>query len=380
MTEPGLLRLLRSHLLPELLLLFLVCNIARASANNVSPTTCAQCHSEALSQPATDMARALETVEQSRILIDHPILTATYGKYTYRIERSGNQSHYTVTDGTTTVTMPIRWVFGASSAIGQTYILEKDGELYESRMSWFRELNSLGPTLGGGNSAPVDVKEAAGRLMSHDDKLGCFGCHATNARAGMRLTLEKMTTGVQCSHCHEATEAHLAAMLHQSSKAALPPSLSALSAEQMSNFCGRCHRTWAEIAMQGAPSIANVRFQPYRLTGSKCYDPDDARISCVACHNPHEEVNTSPVDYDAKCQACHQHGKTGAKTCPVSKSKCVTCHMPKVELPGGHYKFSDHRIRVAKPMNLTQGRLRICRAAFHTSNLRGSQRMAEITR
>ena len=41
-----------------------------------------------------------------------------------------------------------------------------------------------------------------------------------------------------------------------------------LSAEQTSNFCGQCHRTWAEIAMQGNPSIANIRFQPYRLTGA----------------------------------------------------------------------------------------------------------------
>ena len=207
--------------------------------------------------------------------------------------------------------MPIRWVFGASSAIGQTYILEKDGELYESRMSWFRELNGLGATLGGGNSAPADVSEAAGRLMSHDDKLACFGCHSTNARNGRRLTLEKMTPGVQCGRCHEATEAHVNAMLGNSGAPAVPAGLAklhALSAEQTSNFCGQCHRTWADIAMKGAPSIANIRFQPYRLTGSKCYDPDDPRISCLACHNPHEEVGTRPVDYDPKCQACHQQG------------------------------------------------------------------------
>ena len=287
----------------------------------------------------------------SRILIEHPLLTATYGKYSYRIERNGNQSLYSVTDGKKTVTMPIRWAFGASSAIGQTYILENDGELYESRMSWFRELNSLGPTLGGGNSVPADVNEATGRLMSHDDKLRCFGCHATNATKGTRLTLDEMTPGVQCGHCHEATEAHLAAMLRKSGEAgdSAEPICSKLSAEQTSNFCGQCHRTWAEIAMQGNPSIANIRFQPYRLTGSKCYDPDDARISCLACHNPHEEVSAQPVDYDAKCQACHQHRKTGAKACPVSKNKCVTCHMPKIELPGAHYKFSDHRIRIVKP-------------------------------
>jgi hypothetical protein len=348
MTEPLLPRFLRSHLLTGLLLVFLVCGMAKARANSTSPGSCAQCHSEALSQPATDMARSLEPVERSRILIDHPILTAAYGKYSYRIERRGNQSLYAVTDGATTVTMPIRWVFGASSAIGQTYILEKDGEFYESRMSWFRELKGLGPTLGGGNSAPANLPEAAGRLMRHDDKLECFGCHATNARDGTRLTLEKMTPGVQCSHCHEGTEAHLAAMLQRSSEAKFPPSLSALSAEQTSNFCGQCHRTWADIAMQGNPSIANIRFQPYRLTGSKCYDPDDERISCVACHNPHQEVDARAVDYDTKCQACHKSGKAGAKACPVSRSKCVTCHMPKIELPGGHYKFSDHRIRIVK--------------------------------
>lgn len=323
--------------------------IVAAQADRDHVSLCAHCHTEALSQPSTHMAQALETVEQSRVLIDHPLLSASYGKYSYRIERRRDQSIYSVSDGTTTVAMPIRWGLGASSSIGQTFILEKDGELFESRMSWFQELNGLGPTLGGAGSLPGDVHEAAGRLMSHDDKLACFGCHATNTAKGTQLTLDKMIPGVQCSHCHEATEAHLAAMLHKSGEPVIPPALSKMSAEQTSNLCGRCHRTWAEIAMQGNPSVSNVRFQPYRLTESKCYDPDDARISCVACHNPHQEVSAQPVDYDPKCQGCHGGGKVGAKTCPVSKSNCVTCHMPKIELPGGHYKFSDHRIRIVKP-------------------------------
>jgi hypothetical protein len=75
-------------------------------------------------------------------------MTVTVGKYSYRIERKGSQSDFSVTDGTNTVTMPIRWAMGASSSIGQTYILEKDGQLYESRVSYFRELKGLGPTLG----------------------------------------------------------------------------------------------------------------------------------------------------------------------------------------------------------------------------------------
>lgn len=335
--------------LGSLFLLWIAPVIATAQADNQRSSPCAQCHTEALSQPATTMARALETAEQSPVLIDHPLLTTTYGKYSYRIERKGSQSFYSVTDGRTTVTLPIRWALGASSALGQTYILEKDGQLYESRMSWYRELSGLGPTLGDLGYVPADVNEAAGRLMGHDERLRCFGCHATNTAQGRQLTLDKMIPGVQCSHCHEATEAHLAAMLHKSGDVVIPPALSKMSTEQTSNFCGQCHRTWAEIAMQGKPSITNVRFQPYRLTGSKCYDPDDARISCVACHNPHQEVSAQPTDYDSKCQTCHGGGKVGAKACTVAKSKCVTCHMPKIELPGGHYKFSDHRIRIVRP-------------------------------
>jgi hypothetical protein len=159
------------------------------------------------------MAHALETVEECKILIDHPVLTAKVGRYSYRIERKSSQSSYSVSDGNKTVTLPIRWAMGASSAIGQTYVLEKDEEFYESRVSYFSELNGLGPTLGSEGSTPTDVNEAAGRLMGRDDKLRCFGCHATNATVGRQLTLDKMTPGVQCERCHESTEAHLAAML-----------------------------------------------------------------------------------------------------------------------------------------------------------------------
>jgi hypothetical protein len=345
-----------------LLLCLLLPMGAAGQTDSMAPAACAQCHVEALTQPGTYMAHALETVDKSKILIDHSLLTTTVGPYSYRIERKGTETQYSVTDGTATVTMPIRWAMGTSSAIGQTFILEKDGELYESRVSWFRELEGLGPTMGSSGSTPVDITAAAGRLMSGDDKRRCFGCHATHAVEGKQLTLEKLSPGVQCGHCHQNIDAHLAAMVAGNHGAAPPPDLHkliGLSAEQASNFCGQCHRTWAEIALQGNPSIANIRFQPYRLTGSKCYDPDDARISCLACHNPHHDFGPQPVNFDPKCLACHVGAKsaagkpaspkTGARACPVAKSNCVSCHMPKLDLPGAHFKFTDHRIRIVKP-------------------------------
>ena len=297
------------------------------------------------------MAHALETVEECKSLIEHPLLTVKVGGYSYRIERQGDHSNYSVSDGVNTITMPIRWAMGASSAIGQTYVLEKDGKLYESRVSYFSDLNGLAPTLGSEGHPPADIDEAAGRQMSSDDKLRCFGCHATNAASGKQVTLDKMTPGVQCARCHAGIEAHLAAAVLNSYELQVSKELSNLrgmSAEQTSHFCGQCHRTWEEIAVQGNPSIANIRFQPYRLTGSKCYDSEDARIGCLACHDPHHELNSKSNDYDAKCNACHGGGKPGASKCKVATDNCVTCHMPKLELPGAHYKFSDHRIRIVR--------------------------------
>ena len=206
--------------------------------------------------------------------------------------------------------------------------------------------------MGSAGSAPAALNEALGRLMTREDKLSCFGCHSTDATSGPQLTLEKLRPGVQCNHCHEGSESHLLAMIQfgEGAESAIPKSMAGgLAAEQVSDFWGQCHRTWAEIVMQPNLGIGNVRFQPYRLAGSKCYDADDPRISCLACHDPHRELVAETMDYDSKCQACHGGGKPGAKPCRVAKSNCASCHMPKLELPGAHYKFSDHRIRIVKP-------------------------------
>ena len=112
-------------------------------------------------------------------------------KYTYRIERRGGQVLYTVSDGRQSLTLSIRWVMGASFGIGQTYILEKDGQLYQSRVSYYRELKRLDLTLGAEGTVPASLNAAAGRMMDLDEKLKCFGCHATHATEGSRLTLAR---------------------------------------------------------------------------------------------------------------------------------------------------------------------------------------------
>lgn len=307
---------------------------------------CVSCHTnQARPHPATSMAHAMELVSECKVLTEHPLLTKQVDQYSYRLERRGDRTIYTVTDGTQSLSVPIGWAFGLGAA-GQTYVFEKDGAFYESRVSYYRSIGALDLTMGAQKLHPANIVEAAGRLMSPRESALCFGCHSTDGAAAGKVTIETMTPGVQCERCHGPTGNHLEGMKKGDVNLFSMKKLTSMTAEETSNFCGQCHRTWEQIALNGPYGTANVRFQPYRLTNSKCFDAEDRRIACTSCHDPHAEVDSKLSDYDSKCQACHAGGKPEAKACKVATSNCASCHMPKIELPGGHHQFTDHDIRV----------------------------------
>jgi hypothetical protein len=294
------------------------------------------------------MAHAAESVAECGILKTHPLLHLRLGRFDYTIERKGDQSIYTVSDGAETVNFPIKYAFGLGNA-GQTYILERDGQYLESFVSYYKAIDGLDITIGDQNLRPSSLRDAAGRHIGVQEIALCFSCHTTNAIQNGTLVERTLLPGVQCERCHGPSENHLAGLKKGDPQLFAMPKLGGMSAEANAQFCGDCHRTWQFIAEHGPHGPGNVRFQPYRLTNSKCYDVDDARISCDACHNPHRQVDTVAADYDTKCQSCHAAGagaKAGAKICTVGTKDCSTCHMPKIELPGSHHQFTDHEIRV----------------------------------
>jgi len=323
--------------------------LALYSSAIVSAAVCGTCHrSEARSQPATSMGHALELVADCGILRAHPLLTFCHGRYSYAIRREGSRSIYSVTDGAATLSVPIRWAFGMGTA-GQTYVLQIDGALYESRVSFYNAIDGLDQTIGSRGYTPKNLTDAAGRRMTQSDVVDCFGCHSTGGVHGFTVDFDQMRPGVECENCHPHATGHVKALQAGDAKDAAMPSLVRMTAEESAEFCGRCHRTWAQIAANGPYGIPNVRFQPYRLTNSKCYDPVDRRISCIACHNPHAEIVRNTAVYDSKCLACHDGtAKAPGKVCRVGKRDCAGCHMPKVDLPGAHHQFTDHQIRIVR--------------------------------
>ena len=308
---------------------------------------CGTCHAaEARTQPTTSMALALQQASVSKILKEHPSLQLTSAGYTYDLKREGEVIRYAVTGRGQSFTAVIPWAFGLGSA-GQTYLYEKGGIWYESRVSFYSAINGLDITIGHRGLPIGNIEDAAGRRLQKSEATRCFGCHSTGSPGAI-------TAGVQCERCHENATQHARDLAgHPATAAATPPKLGEYDSEQMADFCGGCHRTWQEIAANGPHDINNVRLQPYRLVSSKCYEASllDKRLSCVACHNPHHEVERSAGFYDAKCKACHRPTSSAGKaihTCPKATSGCVECHMPNVELPEAHFKFTDHRIRIVR--------------------------------
>jgi Cytochrome c554 and c-prime len=324
----------------------------------VGHQVCAECHeSRVKAQQESAMGMAMERIAESLILSLHPRLQFRLGKYTWQIVRDGKQSLYSVTDGKETISIPVLYAFGQGKA-GQTYVLQYKGQFYESRVSFYGEIKGLDFTLGVPRTEPESLVNALGRPMSKDETLQCFSCHTTGTVIGTKLHLDRTIPGVSCESCHGPGGEHAAA-----GKAGLPNkdkifNPARLNGDDLSQeFCGSCHRSAEDILSKPSLNgLHNVRFQPYRIFGSKCYS-DDKRISCTACHNPHESVKLDAAYYDAKCLACHQAGprvsrgstpQSVAPGCRVGAKDCASCHMPKVDLPGAHFKFTDHRIRIAR--------------------------------
>ena len=315
---------------------------------------CAECHREQSSAYAHNpMSGALEPANSAKTLSDFPRLTYREGIYDFSITRERGQSIYRVSNGIDTISEPILFSFGQGRA-GQTYIMRHGGEYYESRVSFYQNVAGLDLTIGYHNTGPRNLSEALGRRLTRDEVNQCFSCHSTNAVSNSSLNLERLIPGVTCESCHGPGGGHVTAGRASRPNRQLIFNPGTLGGDEISQeFCGACHRGAEEVLTRNAEDGAfNVRFQPYRLFGSECYS-DDRRISCIGCHSPHEPLNRKAGHYDKACQSCHQPPRNATGTrprlCRVGTRNCASCHMPKVELPGAHFKFTDHRIRIVRP-------------------------------
>jgi hypothetical protein len=327
----------------------------------VGPNACVSCHaSKVASQAKTPMARTVSYADDTEVLHAHPDLAFTVGAYRYLIKSDGKHSLYTVTNGKETLSSPLLWAFG-TPRVGQSYLFKKDdGHFYEARVTYFESLKGLGFTPSRDLASPKDVEEAMDRPVEGAEIGRCFGCHTTASTIGDRFDEEHLIPGVACEACHGPGAKHVAAMnrLMKGDLSARQSDIfnsAHLDPTDSVEFCGACHASWWDVKNSGVKGVSTTRSAPYRLVTSKCWGTrGDARLTCTACHDPHEPLQTEASDYDHACLKCHV--MSGSKptaehpevACPVAARNCTSCHMQKVYVPEMHDKFTDHRIRIVR--------------------------------
>jgi hypothetical protein len=327
----------------------------------VGPAACASCHpGKTTSQKLTPMGETAFHADEAEILHAHPKMNFAIGRYQYEILTGAKGSAYTVTDGVRTLAATLLWAFGTGRA-AQSYLFKKeDGKFYEARVTFFDTLQNLNFTPARALASPKDLEEAMYRPVDSAEVGRCFACHTTASTIGDQFDEKNLILGVSCEACHGPGAKHVAAMEAARQTKKPDPSGTIFNSARLGpvdsvDFCGSCHATWWDVRLAGITGPSSARSQPFRLEESKCWGKGDARLTCIACHDPHQQLQTEASAYDAKCLNCHRTAALEKKTadhpgaaCPVGTKNCTSCHMQEVFVPEMHYKFTDHRIRIAR--------------------------------
>ena len=323
---------------------------------------CTACHPIiAASQKNTSMRKTTVPAGTADLLHTHPSLHFAFGPYRYSIKTDAKGSTYSVTDGKRTQTSTLLWTFG-TGRVGQSYLFKKDnGKYYEARVTYFHTLHTLGFTPDRALTSAKGIEEAMNREVDSAEVARCFACHTTASAVEGQVDEKNLIPGVTCEACHGPGAKHVSAMKLAKITGSFDEdeatifNAARLNPTDSVDFCGACHSTWWDVKLASIRGVSNVKAQPYRLEGSKCWGKGDARLTCIACHNPHEEVRSDPASYDKVCLSCHVNSAAVKMTaelpgpaCHVGQKDCVTCHMPKVFVPEMHFNFTDHRIRIAR--------------------------------
>ena len=371
-----------------------------ASVRTVGSSDCVSCHQEIADKHSdTGMGSSLTLLSPDSELPPDAVIRDQNSRRAYRvIKRDGQMWHQELLtggengQGVVAAELPVKWQIG-SGRHSRSYLIEADGFLIESPVTWYSSRGEWGMSPGFDHPNHPGF----GRIAT----AGCLYCHAGDARpmdgTSHRLSIHEGAIG--CERCHGAGELHV--KRRKSESASEPGERSAtttasidysivnprhLDRDLSDSICGQCHlRSAATVLVPGArfgdfrPGIAlsdiraDYRLEPNpvliesnggrsigadrsmtvvghieQLQLSRCYQ--NSELSCVMCHDPHGGVSPENAvqHFCSVCLQCHN-----AEDCHVSESKlneqrvqddCTICHMPRTGTDIPHFTFTHHRI------------------------------------
>lgn len=234
---------------------------------------------------------------------------------------------------------------------GITYLGRQGDTDLELRLSFYPEAHrwafSPGQQLkgkSGGVILPTGLVKAAESVE------GCFVCHGTAIAKENQLVVPDISLiGVGCESCHGPGKEHIAAV-NRGDRNVRMAKLGQLNGQQLSQqVCGQCHRSPAGDDLNDPFNRGQLsRFQGLALSQSLCFTNSGGKLSCISCHDPHDQTPPSRTVYNGKCVSCHDGAAADHRVCRIDpKGDCVSCHMPSqsVGMPFG-LSYRTHWIKV----------------------------------
>jgi tetratricopeptide (TPR) repeat protein len=328
---------------------------------------CAMCHrKEYETQQASRHSRTFHPTTQLADLppLDGQVIDSSDAKVRHSLRR-GERFEWETTDDGRILRAVVQYAFGSGNVAITLVGEDSSGDARELRLSHYGRGAGWDVTSGHWPQ-PQDRREFLGRPLGRDGIRRCLECHTTNARVAQQAVGPAAADrGIGCERCHGPAANHGQAVAGRFLDLAVArPRLA--SAEQIMVLCAACHRP-KEFKLAPGDHLA-PRFAAPSLAWSRCYTESGGALSCVSCHNPHRNAETSASYYEARCVTCHprtpqapspserSHERTALLVlsdtmpltpCPVNPTRdCLVCHMPKIDGIVPHASFTDHHIRV----------------------------------
>ncbi len=358
-----------------------------ADAKYVGNQACVECHTdEHDSYVHTTHSLALSKIDLQQEPPDAEFTHELSGR-SYRIYRDQDELRHReflkAEDGTELVLADhaMQYAMGSGNH-SRSYLLEIDGFLFESPLTWYAARDGWGMSPGYEDDP---TQPGFARTAMRD----CVICHAgtvaTVDRSAHKLRIDEMAIG--CERCHGPGSLHVqrrrgdAEVTADFDDTIVHPSR--LPRDLQEAICGQCHlASEAEANVRGRqladfrPSLHlndfRVRFKPEsnddamtvvghieQMRASRCYQMS-AAMTCTTCHHMHGNSAGGDVRHHPgaagreSCLSCHETEACGLEPAErhqrSSDDNCITCHMPKADTDIPHFAFHHHRIGIhAKP-------------------------------
>lgn len=353
----------------------------------VGSKVCGTCHRPIYDQYIrTDMARSMslpsQRLELDRLASSVTIFDKKLNRY-FEVFRQGQDSYegeYEFDPNGHEIFKHIEKIAYAvgTGENGIGYVIQRRNYLFQAPIAFYTKANAWGLAPG---------------YHSHDFgftrpiRAACVACHSGLPQPvsdvnGLYKKPPFLELGIGCESCHGPGQLHVEARLKGKPLSGLIDptivNLAKLPASLADNVCMFCHQEGdARVLMRGKhfvdfrpgtplgdtlaifvvsrrrQSTQNLPFLDYysEMILSKCYEASHGQLSCLLCHDPHQQLLKSEVsaNYRNKCFRCHTD-----RSCSIPLQErvqqtppddCVRCHMPQQNARLlTHTDITNHRI------------------------------------